>query len=47
MSVEVGVGRFSIYGGGFVGMYKDVEVRSKSYYHTLLRFVTLYYVVMI
>ena len=29
MSVEVGVGRFSIY-GGFVGMYKDVEVRNRS-----------------
>ena len=26
MGVEVGMGRFSIYGGGFVGMYKDVEV---------------------
>ena len=30
MGVEVGVGRFSIYGGGFVGMYKDVEVRNGS-----------------
>ena len=30
VSVEVGVGRFSIYGGGFVGMYKDVEVRNRS-----------------
>ena len=30
VGVEVGVGRFSIYGGGFVGMYKDVEVRNES-----------------
>ena len=30
MGVEVGVGRFSIYGIGFVGMYKDVEVRNGS-----------------
>ena len=30
MSVEVGVGRFSIYGGGFIDMYKDVEVRNRS-----------------
>ena len=30
MSVEVGVGRFSIYRGGFVGMYNDVEVRNRS-----------------
>ena len=30
MGVEVGVGRFSIYGGGFVGMYKDVKVRDGS-----------------
>ena len=30
MGVEVGVGRFSINGGGFVGMYKDVEVRNGS-----------------
>ena len=30
MGVEVGVGWFSICGGGFVGMYKDVEVRNGS-----------------
>ena len=30
MSVEVGVGRFSIYGGGFISMYKDIEVRNQS-----------------
>ena len=30
MGVEVGVGRFSMYGGGFVGIYKDVEVRNGS-----------------
>ena len=30
MGVKVGVGWFSVYGGGFVGMYKDVEVRNRS-----------------
>ena len=28
MGVEVAVGWFSVNGGGFVGMYKDVEVRN-------------------
>ena len=30
MGVEVGVGWFSVYGGGFVGMDKDVDVRNRS-----------------
>ena len=30
MGVEVGVGWFSVYGGGFVSIYKDAEVSNVS-----------------